>query len=703
MAFALEDQLLIQCSRVTVDAEAIGRAADLLAHSLDWDYLVETSVRHAVAPLFYHGLQQVQRATGLDHAVPPTPRQELHDLYQRSGVRNTRLYRVISSIATAFARDAIPVMGLKDVQLAWQVYPEVGLRPMGDVDLLIHHHDYDRAAACLAGLGFSPRPSADIPFTRKYAWAHHFHRPADNVWADVQWNVLQLEWDTYDEGNFDFEIDRMWRGAIPMDIDDAALLVPRPEDMLFHLCLHLEGHQYAELILFCDIAEMLRHYAGQLDWRYLVGLAHRYGVESSLYYALWLVHRLFPVDLPAPLWQELSPAYFKAAMFESLFGNLTPLHLSLDELRQAAHPPAVVMIGFEATARLQAAAAMRLYREMDALASAFIAEGGRMVVFEGSPSERILPDPRLRPFEEMHLLVLDHDLRALARAMAGCGFAARNGQEGGNSCEQGIEAYMKEWNLVSRDPALAGSPARISVYVDLATGLDAVLPSLDGKPRPKKDIALDLCKARLAGRRGTRDVEARLRVVALSPEDMLVYLSARQGKREVTRLFGLTSLLEFFRRYTGPISWDEVVTTARQHGLSAAVGEGLAMAAELLPGDRVPPGALVDCASPDARPPVLRLARYSLDSLGLYTDLRAPFLYVLNLLAIPGLGARAKFVLRSLAGSREHTAVLPRLLWQTGAGLLSRLRPGSRPTITGMAYWVEIPPDTAPIPQVERG
>jgi hypothetical protein len=183
---------------------------------------------------------------------------------------------------------------------------------------------------------------------------------------------------------------------------------------------------------------------------------------------------------------------------------------------------------------------------------------------------------------------------------------------------------------------------------------------------------------------------------------MLVYLSARQGKRAGTPLFGLTGLLEFFRCYPGPISWDRVVATARQHGLSVPVAEGLAMAAELLPGDRVPPGALAHGASPDARPRVLKLARYSLDSLGPYTDLKAPFLYVLSLLAISGLGARARFVLWSLVGSREHRAVLPRLSLQSGAHLLSRLRPGSRPTITGMAYWVELPPDTPSLPQVER-
>jgi hypothetical protein len=701
MAFAREDQLLILGSRVTLDAEAIGTAASLLAHSLDWVYVVETSVRHAVAPLLYQGLQQVQKAVELDRPIPAAPSQELRDLYWRSTERNTRLYRVLASIAAAFARDAIPLMGIKDVQLACQVYPEVGLRPMGDVDLLIHHHDYDRAAACLAGLGFSPRPGPDIPFTRKYAWAHHFHRPADNVWADVQWNLLQLEWDTCGEGSFDFQIERMWRGAIPMTIGDAALLVPRPEDMLFHLCLHLEGHQYAELILFCDIAELVRHYAGQLDWSYLVRLAHQYGVESSLYYALWLAQRLFQVALPASLWQELCPAYFKAAIFEPLFGNLTPLHISLDELQQAAHPPPSVMLGFEATARLQAAAAMQLYREIDAITSAMAAQDGAVAILEGTPSERILPDPLLRPFGEMRLLVLKRDLQALARTLADQGFAARPGQQPGGFVGEGIQAYAKAWNLVSSDPALTGPPARMTLHVDLAVGLDAILPSLDSEPRSTRDIALNLCRAHFAGRRGTRDAQARLLAVALSPEEMLVYLSARQGMREPARLFGLTGLLEFFRLYCGPISWDQVAATARQHDLSVPVAEGLAMVAELWPGELVPPGTSAPCISANAPPRVLQLARYSTDSLGSYSDLKAPFLYLLSLLAIPGLGARARFLVRSLTGSPNHQAVLPRLLLKTGAGLLSRLRPGNRPTITGMAYWVEVPPDTPSLPQVE--
>jgi len=40
---------------------------------------------------------------------------------------------------------------------------------------LIQLEDYSKAAKCMQELGFNPLPSANIPFTLKYAWAHAFH------------------------------------------------------------------------------------------------------------------------------------------------------------------------------------------------------------------------------------------------------------------------------------------------------------------------------------------------------------------------------------------------------------------------------------------------------------------------------------------------------------------------------------------------
>lgn len=681
MGLAVEDRLLLKCCRVKMGEEAIRTASDLLEQNLDWDYILEASIRHGVSPLLHHGLEQIAERTPIEGLVPAGICEELRELHLGNRARNRRLYRVIEEIAAAFEQAGIALMGLKDIQLARELYPDMGLRPMGDLDLLIQHQDYDRAAACLAALGFVPLPSSDIPFIRKYAWAHNFQRPADDVWVDLQWNVLQIEWDAYGEGSFDFEIDRMWRGARQMSIGDAEILVPGLEDMLFHLCLHLEGHRYAELILFCDIVEFVKHYGHRLDWAYLLHITKLYRVEPSIYYVLLLAQKLFDIDLPASLWQELEPGYHKASVFEALFGNLAPLHLSLDETRQAALPPACIMADLEATVRLQATAAMQLYTEIDQIASDFADQGGRLLILDGAPSERIFADPLLTPFEEIRLFVLGPDLPCLQQILSDRGFEA-----GGDAAS---ETYHKCREIISRDPALAGRPAALRLQATVATALDGQLEAGNDGGRSKKEIALRLLKARLAGRRGhDGEIPAPLAIVALSPEDLLVYLAARLGTKEQDRLFGLSRLLEFFRRYSGTLDWQRVEHTSRQYGLCGAVGQGLSIVQGLVCDGRLPP-AIPGLAGSNAEPRILKLARYGPASLGLYTDLKPAFLYLLSLLAVEGWQAKARYLLRSLAGQRGRRLLLPRLLLKTVAGLVSRMRPTQRQTITDMAYWVE--------------
>jgi hypothetical protein len=679
MSFAAEDQLLIQCSRVKMDDEAIAIASILLREGLGWDYIVEASIRHGVSPLFYHGLNQLGQTVELDRLVPSSAMKKLQELYLGNQVRNRRLYRVIGDIFNAFEQAGIQAMGLKDVQLTREVYPDIGLRPMGDIDILIHAEDYGKVATCMTGLGFGPLPDPNILYTLKYAWGHHFRRPDDNVWVDVQWNVLQKEWDAYHEGNFDFEIDRMWRGANLMTIDDCRILVPKPEDMLFHLCLHLEGHGYAELILFCDIVEMLRYYERQLDWQYFIDIGHKYGAESSIYYVLRLIQRLFRVPLPPLLLQELKPAYFKANMFRPLFGNLTPLHLSLDGIRLAAFPPDEVMNEFETVVRQQAASASCLFREIDNIASAFTKAEGSVIILNGTSSEKVFPDPALRPFEEVRFFILNHDLRVMRQTLSNCGFktpAAYN-----------PEIYRKECGISSADPLLANRPTCLVLQGNVETSLDHLFRQ--NGSQSKKDVALKSIKTKLTGpKNDNASVPVQFKIVALSPEDMMLYLAAWLGKVKQNRLFRLNTLLEFFRNYSAPLDWQLIARKAQQYGISELVDEGLLMVSELVDNGQLPLTALPLCAGPISHPRVLEWARYGPLSLDLYTDLKRPFFYLFSFLSVAGMRAKFRYLLRSLVGYQGNVPILPGLALELTTGMLSLMRRKQR-AIRDFAYWVE--------------
>src|SRR3954454_2443030 len=148
--------------------EALASASYLIQQPLNWEYILEVSIKHGVSPLLYRGLSQVlQSESSLLPAASgsPVPRhvmEELQALYRNSLLRNQRLYGVIGELCKAFERAGVQAMGLKDVLLAIEVYPDMGLRPMGDIDILIHREDYSKVAACMAALGFTPLPGPDI-------------------------------------------------------------------------------------------------------------------------------------------------------------------------------------------------------------------------------------------------------------------------------------------------------------------------------------------------------------------------------------------------------------------------------------------------------------------------------------------------------------------------------------------------------------
>ena len=680
MGFAAEDQLLIQCSRVEMNEEAIGIASNLLRRELDWDYILEASILHGIAPLFYHGLAQLACTLDIETVVPLAAREALQLLYYNNLERNRRLYRVIGEIFKAFQQADIKAMGLKDLPLARTVFPDIGLRPIGDIDLLIHKEDYARVEKCMASLGFTPWPSPDCPHILKYAWGLHFHRPTDNVWVDMQWGVLQLEWDVYGEGNFDFEIDRMWRGAQVMTIDDYEVLAPRPEDMLFHLCLHLEGHRYTELILFCDIAELIRYYGNSLDWNYLITIAKKYRVEASLYYTLSITERLFDCSLPVFLLQELEPGYFKANLFGPLFGNLTTLHVTLDDIYRMAAPPAEVMTKFETTVRRQTAYAMRWYEELDRFATALNHLGTDLIIFKGDSPQMVFPSQVLPPFPEIRLLFLEQDRSRLYQVFSACGFEREQGSN--------VESYNKCRVFESRDPATGSAPLTLKIQAQVINGLDSLF-RLNTKQEAKKSLALKVLTGSLLRSKSDPFIETQLYLVALNPEEMVIYLAACSGQHQHERLFGLCSLLEFFRSYRGPINWQKVADTAEQYGLRPQVYAGLLMANMLL----IQPVSLNDLARlncSDNPPRMLQWARYGPAEMERYTSFKGLFFCALTFLSLKGLGRKLKYL-----GTKKVFLIGMHHVQHLSTELfLNALRGKKRYTARDFAYWTEPEPVT---------
>jgi len=54
--FCPEEELLLCCARTAMDSERAERIRALLSKDINWEYLIQTAVRHGVMPLFYRSL-----------------------------------------------------------------------------------------------------------------------------------------------------------------------------------------------------------------------------------------------------------------------------------------------------------------------------------------------------------------------------------------------------------------------------------------------------------------------------------------------------------------------------------------------------------------------------------------------------------------------------------------------------------------------
>src|SRR5207247_849370 len=152
--------------------------------------------------------------------------------------------------------------------------------------------------------------------------------------------------------------------------------------------------------------ELLRVEGPHLDRARFLELTRAARGESCVYYVLLLLERLFGVELPAGLLADLEPRYRRGALTTPLYGNVGPLHRSLDQIRGSALPPEALLGELEPVVRRQAVRAMRVEDELDELAAELHEAGGTLILFGGGPSPRLFPDPALPAFGSLEAFVL---------------------------------------------------------------------------------------------------------------------------------------------------------------------------------------------------------------------------------------------------------------------------------------------------------
>lgn len=270
----------------------------LLTSPIDWTAVLRCGTRHVVAQMLYVSIGDLPQ----ELRPPPEVVQHLRALYLHVYAQNTALLLYLRAVLDALETAGLQAMVLKGAALAEWFYGDIALRQMSDLDILIRREDLDRARRVLRDFGCTPPRIRVGAEARQEEW---YRGPPGAPILDVH---VGLRGATAHGFRAD-ETDGVWQRAVTVPLAGATALVPCPEDMLCHLCVHLSavhalrpgvGHAL-------DLAKVIDRAGRAFDWPLCLDTARRWRIERSVRIALELSHEWLGVELPSELSGPLDP------------------------------------------------------------------------------------------------------------------------------------------------------------------------------------------------------------------------------------------------------------------------------------------------------------------------------------------------------------------------------------------------------------
>lgn len=302
-----EERLIVICARLCLDQSQRDELTALLAGQLRWDQVLYKSQWHKLTALLYRHLNR-EDSRG---RVPVEVMDQLKQTYLSNVARNLYFQDELRRALDALKAQNIPVIVLKGAALAESVYGDIGLRPMVDLDLLVRQEDADSAWSIIEGVGY--RPSVDERVQkemrasgRQLAALVGLRKP---VVIEIHAHIVEVD------SPLRFDIGGFWDRALVTNLGGRQTLTLGPEDLLTHLAINFfkdrRFYSYSALGQLCDIAEVTRSYAGQINWSALTGQITHDNLRSPVFLGIYLAQHLLGAGVPDQILRQLEPAEFR--------------------------------------------------------------------------------------------------------------------------------------------------------------------------------------------------------------------------------------------------------------------------------------------------------------------------------------------------------------------------------------------------------
>ena len=277
-----EFALLLACARTELDTTVAELIQNLVRQPLNWDWLFTEAIKQGVFSLLYHALNRI--APG---AITLAGLSVWQRMYHVNVARNIRLAHGIADLIGLLEESSIRAIPYKGPLLASSVYGNLAFRRAGDLDLLVHPHDFVKSKELLLSQGYQIEAA--------YSWETHLVRSVDGLNVDLHQAIVPKWY------NFRINFDDLWQRCNDFVMFDTTLRNLCPEDLLIVLCINIvkDTAEATCLNLFkiSDIVELVRPCNG-INWDSLLKRAKQFGARGALFVGLRAADDLLGASIP---------------------------------------------------------------------------------------------------------------------------------------------------------------------------------------------------------------------------------------------------------------------------------------------------------------------------------------------------------------------------------------------------------------------
>ncbi len=221
---------------------------------------------------------------------------------RRTAARNLLLQSQLNEILTLFDKNSIDAAVLKGSYLDKLLYPP-GIRPVGDIDLLVHKEDHTKVSEALRKISyFAETKGMPLDMQKNISGRVSYLKDSElGIPLDIHYSL----------GPYPYlakiETEILWHNLVRAKINGLNVNVLDPGFAFLHHLLHLFHHIDGNWIVSCcDIAAMVHSEDFEINWNRFLKHAKEYNLHLPVLYSLNKILEVFGPIIPEIVTGELS-------------------------------------------------------------------------------------------------------------------------------------------------------------------------------------------------------------------------------------------------------------------------------------------------------------------------------------------------------------------------------------------------------------